>query len=241
MAYQPLVRACLILCGVALLGTACARPITPTSEPDVTPMASPTATPTQKPGASPVATPKAPGASVSPLGPGKAKTQEGALQQAKADLARRLQLTPEEISVVSVEAVEWSNASIGCPEPGMAYAEVITPGYKIVLKAEGKTYTYHAGGDMVILCQPQGSLSPEAERDVSLAKAALAKRLGIAETEIAVERVEKVEWRNSALGCPKPGGVYLQVIIPGYVVVLKAQGKTYEYHTGDNRAITCDG
>lgn len=240
MSYRALVQAGLIAFCVGLIISACARPATPTPEPDVTATPSPTAMPTQKPGASPVATPKAPGTNVSPLEPGKVRTQEEALQQARADLAKRLKLTPEEVSVVSVQAVEWSNAAIGCPEPSIAYAEVITPGYKIVLKAQGKTYTYHAGGGKVVLCQPEGSLSPEAEKDVALAKAELAKKLGIAEGEITVEKVEKVEWRNSALGCPQEGKVYLQVIIPGHVVVLKAQGKTYEYHTGNGQAITCE-
>ena len=62
-----------------------------------------------------------------------------------ADLAGQLGIAAEAITVRSVEAVEWPDASLGCPKPGMMYAQVITPGYRIVLEANGQSYEYHAG------------------------------------------------------------------------------------------------
>lgn len=82
---------------------------------------------------------------------------ERLVQMAKEDLARRLQISVSEISVISVEAVDWPDTSLGCPEPGMAYAQVITPGYLIVLGAEGQTYEYHTDEhSSVVLSQAQG-------------------------------------------------------------------------------------
>jgi hypothetical protein len=75
-----------------------------------------------------------------------------AVQAAITDLAAKLSIPIPDITVVSVEAVEWRDASLGCPQPGMAYAQVITPGYLIVLEAGGKTYEYHAGQRQAILC-----------------------------------------------------------------------------------------
>jgi hypothetical protein len=72
---------------------------------------------------------------------------------AKADLAGRKGIEREQITVESVKAVEWSDASLGCPEPGMFYAQVITPGYRIVLSHDGQTYRYHTDrGNRVVLC-----------------------------------------------------------------------------------------
>jgi hypothetical protein len=72
---------------------------------------------------------------------------------AREDLARRLGLKPESVKVVSVEEVDWRDTSLGCPKPGMMYAQVITPGFRVVLKAGGKTYEYHTDrGSQVILC-----------------------------------------------------------------------------------------
>lgn len=80
----------------------------------------------------------------------------------------------------------------------------------------------------------QGTSKPipqEAEPQVAHAKQDLAQRLGVSVDSITVREVEEVEWRDSSLGCPEPGKAYLQVITPGYKIILEAQGKSYEYHT----------
>ena len=66
-------------------------------------------------------------------------------------------LSTGEIRLASVDAVEWSDASLGCPQPGMMYAQVITPGYRVVLEAEGQQYTYHTDtGQYAVLCGEDG-------------------------------------------------------------------------------------
>jgi hypothetical protein len=77
----------------------------------------------------------------------------GALvQAAKADLAMRLGIDQSRIAMVSAETVDWPNASIGCPEPGRAYAQVLTPGYRIVLRVGSATYHYHASSSGAPFC-----------------------------------------------------------------------------------------
>src|SRR5262245_26364313 len=56
------------------------------------------------------------------------------LADAKADAAKRTGKSDKEITVVSAERVSWSDASMGCPAPGMMYAQVIVPGYRIILR-----------------------------------------------------------------------------------------------------------
>jgi hypothetical protein len=81
-----------------------------------------------------------------------------ALQETNAaidDLSKRTGVPKSDIKVVSVEAVQWSDTSLGCPQPDRMYAQVVTPGYRIVLEAGGQTYEYHSAGVGVGLCQPQ--------------------------------------------------------------------------------------
>ena len=79
---------------------------------------------------------------------------EEALKAAIAALAEHTGLLPDQIEVVSIEAVEWRDASLGCPQPGYMYAQVITPGYLIVLQADNQTYEYHTDSKSnVVLCQ----------------------------------------------------------------------------------------
>lgn len=78
---------------------------------------------------------------------------EAAVALAKEDLAKRKGIDKEEIVVVKVGSVDWPDTSLGCPEPGMMYAQVITPGYKILLSYAGETYEYHSDkGDRVVYC-----------------------------------------------------------------------------------------
>lgn len=84
---------------------------------------------------------------------------------------------------------------------------------------------------------PQGASTPEpavpegARPLVELAKGDLSRRKGIPEQQIKVVSVEEVSWPNGALGYPKPGMAYIQVIITGYRITLTDGAKTYEYHT----------
>src|SRR3989304_3022362 len=63
---------------------------------------------------------------------------------AKKDLSDRLKIPVADIQLVKEEAVDWPDASLGYPEEGMMYAQVITPGFKIILKSGNKLYEYHS-------------------------------------------------------------------------------------------------
>jgi hypothetical protein len=115
---------------------------------------------TTTPTAEPQPTREAPTATAAPeptavaLPPGA----EQVVRLIKRDLAQRLDLAPDTIQVVSVEAVEWSDTSLGCPQPGLMYAQVITPGFRVVLEAEGEAYEYHAdAGRSLVLCGKDGA------------------------------------------------------------------------------------
>lgn len=66
-----------------------------------------------------------------------------ALSAAIADLARQIGVPADQITLVSMEAKEWSDTALGCPQEGMMYAQVITPGFLMVLSAQGQQYEYH--------------------------------------------------------------------------------------------------
>lgn len=65
-------------------------------------------------------------------------------EKAKTDLMQRLSISEDQIRVVATKAVTWPDASLGCPQPGIAYAQGITQGYVILLGVNGKVYEYHA-------------------------------------------------------------------------------------------------
>ena len=79
------------------------------------------------------------------------------LQALLNDLAKRLGIPVDQITVVHSQAVEWNDSSLGCPQPGMMYLQVITPGFRVVLAAQDQLYNYHTGHrGSFILCGENG-------------------------------------------------------------------------------------
>jgi hypothetical protein len=134
-----------------------AEPVAPTQ--GLEPPPSPTAA--AGPEASPVQTESPPTrpAPPEPLplpkpGTGSQEVPDELLEQMVADLAARLQVRPEEITMVKAEAVVWRDGSLGCPKPGMMYTQSLVPGYQAILEVGGRQYDYHADqGGYFFLCQ----------------------------------------------------------------------------------------
>ena len=114
----------LAACGAPLIET----PATPT--PEATTPPEPTAAPTQ------VAESIMP---EKPLTPEEQKIAE----QATAILAKELNVVPEDVTILEVTHVTWRDSSLGCPEQGMMYTQVITPGYRVKAEVNGETYAVH--------------------------------------------------------------------------------------------------
>jgi len=73
------------------------------------------------------------------------------LVRARGDLARRLGVDENEIREGSVEETEFPDAGLGAPLAGEMSAQVITPGWRITLKAKDGTYEYRASGKQLRL------------------------------------------------------------------------------------------
>lgn len=83
------------------------------------------------------------------------------IEKAKTDLAQRLSISISEINLIEAREVVWPDASLGCPQPGMEYAQVLEDGALIVLEAQGATYDYHSGGTRGLFLCEKGLYKPE--------------------------------------------------------------------------------
>jgi hypothetical protein len=61
----------------------------------------------------------------------------------------------------------------------------------------------------------------------------LAAHLNVERQSIAVVGAASVTWNDGAMGCPKPGMFYTQMVVPGYQIILEADGIQYDYHASD--------
>ena len=139
----------LVACGSSSQETP--APDTGQPAPGESPLPQPGTSPVPGPGAGPVPAPGDSPLSPLPTPPG------GPLAAATTYLAGQLDISSDEVSVVSFEAVEWPDASLGCPEPGMMYAQVVSPGYRFLLQAGGTEYEVHTDqtGQGVVMCERQ--------------------------------------------------------------------------------------
>jgi hypothetical protein len=65
------------------------------------------------------------------------------VQMATQDLATMLNAKPETIDVIEARFVTWPDSSLGCPQPDLAYMQVLTEGVLIVLRHGSALYHYH--------------------------------------------------------------------------------------------------
>lgn len=237
------------LCAVCALLPACAAAPAGTSSPAVT---------------SPLP------AQVSPLPQTPMSESEAAntpANVAKAALAKQLTIAENDIRVLSVEAVEWSDGCLGLGGPAESCLQAITPGYRVLLEANNRQYQVRTDQDaqqariapdaiplasqtpvsattapqvdpnLIVPTETPVSSSMEAPVDspaVQAAITALAQQLNIDAQSIKVVSVAEVEWPDGCLGLAKPDQMCTQVIVPGYRVMLEANGVQYEVRVSMN-------
>ncbi len=136
--------------------TSAAIPVSPTRPASTTaPATSPAVTAATTPATSPAGS-ATNGPATSPAAiPDEIK--EG-FKTASEDLAKRFNLAPGSVQLVSYNQREFSDSSMGCPDPNFGYTQVITPGFVMQLSVNGQFYDYHTSlnGKRAILCGPDG-------------------------------------------------------------------------------------
>lgn len=169
---------------------------------------------------------------------------------AKRVVADFLSLPASEITLVSVEAKDFGDPSLGCPEPGMSYPQVITPGHRVVVEADDRRFDVRVSGISGKICRKPGNKGlqnksgetpPEhtspITSQVDHARADLAAQLDLDPEDIDVVDVRPFAPNIAAPGCtPDCGNENADC---GYLIGLFFDGRRYEYHATDDSAVAC--
>jgi hypothetical protein len=195
----------------------------------------------------------APAASVPPAAPEApaasqlSDTDSAAANVALDALAAELGIARDQISVKSVEAVDWPDSSLGCPKPDMAYLSVVTPGHRVTLLANGKLHSVHEADNKAFVCQQARSVAGAtstgtdltARKQMLKARKDLAMRLNVTEADIRMGATTPTTWVDASLGCPEAGIQYAQVETEGWLLVLNHGAREYTYHADAQRVLPC--
>ncbi|MFI4928779.1 MAG: hypothetical protein ACHP83_00970 [Burkholderiales bacterium] len=65
---------------------------------------------------------------------------------------------------------------------------------------------------------------------IQLALDDAARRSGLEVSKLKVASAEAVTWSNGAIGCPTPGRMYTQALVPGFRIRIEAAAQVLEYH-----------
>jgi hypothetical protein len=90
----------------------------------------------------------------------ESQVPEAILDRILIETARLANVRREQLVIVRAEAVVWNDGSLGCPEPGMEYAQALINGYWVLIKAAGQTFDFRVGGGGSFRVCPQGRGRP---------------------------------------------------------------------------------
>ena len=82
--------------------------------------------------------------------------------------------------------------------------------------------------------QPRGTPVATAQMPREVRRAVVAdaaRRFEVAESAVVLSAAEQVTWGDGSLGCPEPGRMYTQALVPGYRVTATTPAGRMRYHT----------
>jgi hypothetical protein len=152
-----------------------------------------------------------------------------AQRAALAALSEQLNVAIDKVTLVSTEAVTWPNGCLGIVRMGVMCTQNEVPGFKIVLAASGQKYEFHTNQDGSVVLQAEGAQNSADVVQIVIKQ--LAANLGLKESDISVVSNATIEFNDACMGVAMEGIMCAQVVTPGHIIVLEANGVQYEYHT----------
>ena len=87
-----------------------------------------------------------------------AANKEEAVKRARADLAKRLNVSEDSIQEEAVEQADFPDMALGAPVKGEMSGQMLTSGWRIRLKADdGRDYEYRANENQLRLYNYKGT------------------------------------------------------------------------------------
>ena len=157
---------------------------------------------------------------------------------------------PANSKLLTSEQTQWNDSSLGCPQPGAMYTQVITSGYLLRFAGQDSTHEVHVATDAAILCSPQvGTGVPkrstaayragDLDAIVETARADLAAKLNLQIEEVSLRSFEPTTWPDSRLGCGEALADAAPGPVRGFKLKLATSSQYYIYNTDLHRAFPC--
>lgn len=150
-------------------------------------------------------------------------------------LSETLNLSADQITLVSTESVTWPDGCLGVQKMGVMCTQALVDGYRIVFEVDGREYEVHTNksGSAVVIAS---GLEVNDPVEAILIRQ-LADNLVLDADTITIISNEPVEFGDACLGVVMQDVMCAEVVTPGRIVVLEADGIQYEYHTSEDGSL----
>lgn len=196
----------------------------------------------------PISTHASEAAADDPVVPENFGKKQTAINIAKLELAKQQGIDSSTFKIISTEEHIWPDSSLGCGKPGQMSAQVMTPGFVIVIQSSKGTHVLHATDQRAILCERNLMLRPHQdvgsplrniEDMIAAARNDLASKLHAQTAMIRTMNFVATEWPDSSMNCPVDGEAIQKQVVKGYRIALNHAGRTYVYHTDMLKVRAC--
>lgn len=165
-------------------------------------------------------------------------TQDQAVALAKETVSQQAHVPQERLVLESVKAADWPDSSLGCPQPGMMYAQMITSGFKVILTTANTPYAVHIGSGRAVICGGPGaqSLSPKGKAAIAkleLIQRAREKLSATLQVDMAQIEATGIDTPKSTCGGPAAGQSPAQVF-------LEYEGRHFIYDAVADQTRECE-
>lgn len=175
--------------------------------------------------------------------------EQAAIELAIAAIPADPPLSRDSIQNLKIRSVDWSDGSLGCPQPGQEYTQQIVPGFFVSFSVEGEIKTVHVGNGRAVECDRFGEIMDERRKRSQAylqvyqsARIDLARRLYVDPEQVEIVSMKAETWTDSSLGCPVDGEDYEHGAYEGLRIEMKCRDHRYEYRTlleGDGEFMVC--
>jgi len=84
---------------------------------------------------------------------------------------------------------------------------------------------------------PAPSIPASAEAVTRSSIAMLGDKFAIPAVDVTVSKVTPMTWPDASLGCPGIGVMYIQIVTPGFQILLEARGHVFTFHTDEKSLV----
>jgi len=152
--------------------------------------------------------------------------------KAQNDLAAKLGITAETITISQISSMEWNNTCLDAPGIDEICEPQLIKGYEVQMTTAGGTYTYHTDAEGDILRQLNHVANPSTAALQS--RALLAGMLGYDPADIFIVKDDPVRFKDSCLEVSTPEMACAQVQVRGFRIDLEVNGLIFEFHSAEN-------